>query len=398
MVMRWHYVGYILLISFVGLISFKTYNYFFDTTKPLLLLRGIESSLYYAGDMQCSVASSKSGEISIWLDEQPLVSQFNIKGGQHAHSFTIPTKPIANGKHTLRVAITDGTYHKNGAEENRIFYVDNIPLQAALVKTDNEYKVFQGRTLHVQFQVNKDIQEAKITALSNTYDCFPESKNSSIYEAFIPVTCEENPNEYLFSIAITDKVGTAMRLDNKFQVVMFPFKKQHLLVTDEKVQEEAALGKDSQQFELLLQKLTQDSRKEKLWKGTFCAPIEVQRVSTEFGTIRTTQHKGRYAHKGIDVLNLPRSVVWAPQDGLVVLKERFAMSGNTVIIDHGHGVLSMFFHLDDFATITVGQFIAKGNPLGTIGKTGYASGYHLHWEMRVNNIAVDPMQWTKTMF
>ncbi len=398
MIMRWHYVGYLLLVGFVSLISWKTYLYFFDTTKPTLLLRGIESSQYYAGDMQCSVASSKNGEISIWLDEQPLVSQFTIKGGQHGHSFTIPTKTIANGKHNLRVAITDSSYHRNGAEENRMFYVDNIPLQAALIKTDNEYKVFQGRTLHVQFQVNKEIQEAKITALSNAYECFPESKNSSIYEAFIPVACEENPNEYLFSVMITDKVGATMRLDNKFQIVMFPFKKQHLLVTDEKVKEEAALGKDSQQFEELLQKLTQSSPKEKLWKGAFCAPIEVQRISTEFGTVRTTQHKGRYSHKGVDLLNLPRSVVWAPQDGVVVLKDRFAMNGNTVIIDHGHGILSMFFHLEDFANIQIGQFIAKGNPLGTIGKTGYASGYHLHWEMRVNNIAIDPMQWTKTIF
>ncbi len=74
------------------------------------------------------------------------------------------------------------------------------------------------------------------------------------------------------------------------------------------------------------------------------------------------------------------------------------MSGNTIIIDHGHGVLSMFFHLEDFANINQGQFIAKGNPLGTLGKTGYASGYHLHWEMRINNISVDPMQWTKTIF
>jgi murein DD-endopeptidase MepM/ murein hydrolase activator NlpD len=58
----------------------------------------------------------------------------------------------------------------------------------------------------------------------------------------------------------------------------------------------------------------------------------------------------------------------------------------------------MFFHLDDFAPINVGDKVAKGRPLGYLGKTGYASGYHLHWEMRINNIPVDPMQWTNSTF
>ena len=140
------------------------------------------------------------------------------------------------------------------------------------------------------------------------------------------------------------------------------------------------------------------SQPEKLWRGAFCTPIDIQQVTCEFGAVRTTQEKGRYMHKALDVYNAPRSVVWAPQDGVVVLKDRYADAGNTVVIDHGYGVLSLFYHLEDFAKVEIGQKVAKGNPIGTIGKTGYATGYHLHWEMRVNNIAVDPMQWTKQNF
>jgi murein DD-endopeptidase MepM/ murein hydrolase activator NlpD len=115
-------------------------------------------------------------------------------------------------------------------------------------------------------------------------------------------------------------------------------------------------------------------------------------------SVRTTQEKGRYVHKAVDVINMPKSVVWSTQDGVVVVKQRFVNSGNTVIVDHGWGVFSLFFHLDNFADINVGKKIAKGNPIGTLGKTGYATGYHLHWEMRVNNIPVDPLQWTKSNF
>ena len=104
-------------------------------------------------------------------------------------------------------------------------------MQAVFVKTGAPHKVFQGRTLHVQFQVNKEIKDAHINTLSRTFECFPESKNSKVYECFIPIECEEQPNEYLFSVDIEDKVGNALHLDNKFQVVVFPFKKEVITVT-----------------------------------------------------------------------------------------------------------------------------------------------------------------------
>ncbi len=189
-----------------------------------------------------------------------------------------------------------------------------------------------------------------------------------------------------------------MRLDSTFQVVKYPFKTQILHVSDEKVKEEQDLGPARKVFEDTIAQLSEQSPAEKLWRGEFCTPIDIQRITTDFGTVRTTQHKGRYAHKALDVVNAPRTVIWASQDGRVVLKDRFSDSGNTVIVDHGCGILSMYFHLEEFAPISVGDMIAKGNPVGTLGKTGYAKGYHLHWEMRINNIPVDPLQWTQPSF
>lgn len=398
MIFKMRTMAYLLLFFFAGFLCFKTYTYFFDRIAPHIVLHGLQEERWYNGEMQCAVAASKAGEISLWLDDQPLVNQFSISAGEKGHEFIIPTKTLSNGTHMFKAQITDRTYCKNQSKLEYLFGVDNVPLQAALLKSESEYKVFQGRTLHVQFQVNKEIKDATIAALSQTYRCFPESKNSAVYEAFIPITCEENPNEYLFSVDVTDQVGNTMRLDNKFQVVLFPFKKHSLQVSSEKVKEEEELGKNNKVLEEQFERLTDNSPHEKLWKGPFCTPIEVQRVSTEFGTVRTTQYKGRYAHKALDILNLPKSVVWAPQDGILVTKDRFTDTGNTIIIDHGLGVLSMLCHLDNFAAIEVGDKLAKGNPIGTIGKTGYASGYHLHWEMRLANVAIDPMQWTKPVF
>ncbi|MCX5922918.1 MAG: M23 family metallopeptidase [Candidatus Dependentiae bacterium] len=389
----------VLVVCITGWISLSAYNYFFDTRIPEVVLSGLNDDDYYSGDAQCGVASNKRGEISVWLDEKPLINRFRVSSVNQEQPFTIPTKTISNGKHTLKVEFVDKTYRKNKVVLDRAFNVDNTPLQAAFVRADSEYKVFQGRTLHVQFQVNKEIKKAHIATLSNTYPCFPESKGSSIYESYIPITCEENPSEYLFTACITDHVGNALNLENKFQVVMYPFKKQIIEISPEKIQQERQEATDSNaKFDEILETLAQQSPQEKLWKGAFCNPIDIAKVTCEFGTVRTTQHKGRYAHKALDLINKPKSVVWSSQDGVVALKDRYEASGNTVIVDHGFGVLSMYYHLENFANIKVGDKIAKGNPVGTIGKTGYATGYHLHWEMRVNNVPVDPAQWTHQTF
>ncbi|HXW86166.1 MAG TPA: M23 family metallopeptidase, partial [Candidatus Bathyarchaeia archaeon] len=378
--------------------GFHLYTYFFDTTNPFLVIHGIESQGYYAGDVACCISSSKTGELSLMLDNTALADKFSISTRNHEYVFTIPTGALSHGKHILKARICDSCFGKNTTELTRDFYVDNTPLQAALIKSEPIYKIFQGRTLHLQLQTNKPIAHATVELLSHTYTFFPESKNSLVYEAFIPITCEEKPNEYLFTAHVTDHVGNSATLENKFQVVLYPFKKQNLQVSAEKMEEEEKLGHDVKHFEECIETITRQSPAEKLWHGSFCTPIDVERVSCEFGTIRTTQKKGRYAHKALDVLNAPRSVVWASQDGIIALKERFAFSGNTVVIDHGYGLLSLYCHLEDFAHIAVGEKIAKGSPLGTLGKTGYASGYHLHWEMRLANIAIDPMQWTRETF
>jgi len=283
-------VSLIFVISWSGL---KTYNYFFDTRMPTLQLAGLQKGEYYCADIQCLISADKTGEIAAWLDNKPLLSKFQINSAQQETPFSIPTRTISNGKHTIRISLIDRTFKKNKAIIEREFYVDNIPLQAAFIQPETAYKVLQGRTLHLQFQVNKKIKEAKALALSNEYPCFPESKNSSIYETFIPIPCEETANEYLVSMEIQDQVGNKINLENKFQVVAYPFKKSTLHVDAKKVQEEKEAGKDTAEFEKLLEQLDAQSPKQKLWRGAFCTPIDIIRTTCEFGTIPFVQHKRR---------------------------------------------------------------------------------------------------------
>ena len=359
----------------------------------------MSDNAYYNGDVVCSIACNKSGEISVWLDDQPLTRAYEGIKRNREYPFTIPTQTLSNGKHVLRVEFTDRSYHKNKVSRAVPFYVDNLPLQAALVAAESDYKVLQGRTLHVQFQTNKEIESAYVSALANKYVCFPEAKNSLIYECFIPISCEESPNEYLFSVEITDKVGNTITLDNKFQVVLYPFKKETLHVSAEKLKEEKEKGDDQQVLENCFGK---NCRRLRLMKNYGMEPFVCRLITAVLPVsmeLFVQRKSGVAICTELSTLSMHRVVSSGlPQNGVVAHIGRYVNSGNTVIIDHGWGILSLFFHLENFTDIKVGQKIAQGNPIGTIGKTGYATGYHLHWEMRINNAPVDPIQWTKQNF
>jgi murein DD-endopeptidase MepM/ murein hydrolase activator NlpD len=391
---------FMLLASILSFGGWRSYLYFFDSAIPTFTLEGIKEEGCYAGDISCTIHGQdryKVAAVSLLLDGKTLARRHRVGKRKFNHTFELPAHTMADGPHELEVKVHDGTFSGHTASKTYHFVTDNKPMQASFI-SQADTRVFQGRTLHVQFQVNKQVKKAVISAFSQEYACFPESRNARVYEAFIPIACEEQPNEYLLSLQIEDCVGNDVRLENKFQVVAFPFKKCHIKLNQQKVEHEHEVGRPQREFEDEMQRVSDESPKIKMWRGRFFAPVTIKAVTTPFGEIRTSQQKGLYVHKAVDVVDAPRSVVWAPQDGIVVIKDRFAQTGNTVVIDHGWGITSSLCHFEEFADINIGDKVKRGNPLGTLGKTGYATGYHLHWECRVNNVQVDPLQWTKAAF
>ncbi len=386
------------LLFITLLAGWKGYNYFFDVRVPVIQVTGIADGCWYSGDILGSLVSDKAVTVEVTIDGKVLAVNNGRLKRHRKYPLVIPSQTLKNGAHKLSVTLIDSQYHRNKTTDERVFFVDNMPLHVALMQEGNDTKVLQGRTLHVQFQSTKELAHAEVKVLGQTFPCHQESKNALIYECFIPVACEAAPNEHSCNILVADHVGNTCSLGHTFQIVMFPFKKQSLHVSAEKVQEEKEKGAGQSTLDELLVTLATQSPREKLWHGSFCLPMESPRITCEFGTVRTTQEKGRYIHRALDLANTPRSIVWATQDGVIAHIGRYASSGNTVVVDHGCGLLSLFYHLDTIADLNVTQKIAKGNPLGTVGKTGYATGYHLHWEMRIHNISVDPMQWVKDSF
>ena len=394
---------YILLLSTLlvtGYIARRVHLYYFDQTAPQVTVIGFENDKGYAGDITGSIKGSspyKIASISMWLDDNVIHKEFKINRRHIDHPISIPVNTIPDGAHHLKFEITDGTKHQNKTCIERNFYTDNVKeLKASLTPCSSSQKVQQGRCLYLQIQTNKQIKLAQATVLENSYNFFAEKKHASIYEVMIPIDCEQEAGEYPVSIEVTDRLDNKVTLESTFQVLPVAFKRKVLNIGGDKLHAELEFTPlQEQDLEKALEKCSMQSLPEKYWSGPFDIPLVMKGITTEFGVIRTSQERGRRVHKALDLISDLRSVIWASANGIVVIKDRFTHSGNTVVIDHGCGILSLYYHLHDFAEINVGQRVKKGNPLGRMGKTGYAGGDHLHWEIRVNNIAVDPMQWTQ---
>jgi len=117
--------------------------------------------------------------------------------------------------------------------------------------------------------------------------------------------------------------------------------------------------------------------------------------SDPFGSRRTYGGGGSVsAHAGEDFSATTGTPVYAPAAGTVLLAEKLLVRGNAVILDHGEGVVTGYWHLDELA-VERGERVEAGQVLGAVGTTGLSTGAHLHWELRIRGVAVDPMQWVE---
>jgi murein DD-endopeptidase MepM/ murein hydrolase activator NlpD len=96
----------------------------------------------------------------------------------------------------------------------------------------------------------------------------------------------------------------------------------------------------------------------------------------------------------VDVTADEGEPVRAPNDGVVVLVDSQFYSGNSVVLDHGQGIYSMFFHLSKI-NVRHGQAVMKGDVIAEVGSTGRSTGAHLHWGVRVQGARVDPLRLIK---
>jgi murein DD-endopeptidase MepM/ murein hydrolase activator NlpD len=144
-----------------------------------------------------------------------------------------------------------------------------------------------------------------------------------------------------------------------------------------------------------LVELARGSAPEFLWSEPFISLPNAQ-VMSSFADRRTYLHAGRpvdeQTHLGYDLASVARAPVPAANRGVVVMARYFGIYGNAVVLDHGHGLMSLYAHLSSFQVVE-GQQVERGAVLGRTGATGLAGGDHLHYTTLVRGLPVNPTQW-----
>jgi murein DD-endopeptidase MepM/ murein hydrolase activator NlpD len=113
-------------------------------------------------------------------------------------------------------------------------------------------------------------------------------------------------------------------------------------------------------------------------------------ISSPFGLKRFFNDQARRPHSGIDIAAARGSDIIAPAAGEIILTGNFFFNGNSIFIDHGQGLITMYCHMDSLES-HVGDKVNAGDIIGTIGSTGRATGPHLHWTVSLNNSRVEPL-------
>ena len=144
-----------------------------------------------------------------------------------------------------------------------------------------------------------------------------------------------------------------------------------------------------------LAELSAKSQHRFLWSKAF-QQLGSSQVEASFADRRTYTYKGREIdrqdHLGYDLATTSGAPVSAANDGVVVKAEYFGIYGNTIVLDHGYGLLSLYGHLSNM-TVNEGDTVKRGQEIGRTGATGLAGGDHLHYSMILQATQVDPKEW-----
>ena len=174
----------------------------------------------------------------------------------------------------------------------------------------------------------------------------------------------------------------------EFEIADHAYREQHLTVapgfvslSDENL---ARVGRDRKIIDAALNNWRDTS----LDGVTLQIPVDGPR-SSSFGTRRFFNDQPRSPHSGMDIAANEGTTIIAPRDGVVAATGDFYFNGNTVIVDHGQGYITMYCHLSEIG-VAQGQTVTMGESLGAVGATGRVTGAHLHFGTYLNGNAVDP--------
>lgn len=354
------------------------------------------------------------------------------------HTFTIAMAPKELGLREdgvrLTAAVFDGSFWSNGAESqfsSRVIY--SKPRVEVLT---SQHNVVQGGAGLVFYRVlSGEIRESGIRIGEREFVGFPASalgnefkSDPKVHFAFfaVPENFKSPPEKMVifardvgnneavapmyFRVRTVSLRSANIKLSKPFLLEKVPDLLPKLYSESKQEQSIDPTTNDDKALATAFRMINEDLRKlneqriraavkssarERLWTGVFSRSVQGSPTSS-YGEQRTYTLDGREVsrstHDGIDLAAVANTVITASNNGFVVFADDLGIYGNTVILDHGLGLSSLYGHLSSIA-VSVGDRVNQGDQLGRSGMTGLAGGDHLHFELRIQGDPVTPIEW-----
>ena len=319
-----------------------------------------------------------------------------------------PLTPIKNDQTLLETAIRTGTSPWKLIEHNQLAAAWDILLGETLFDLKEEAQdqpnplfiqsislnnlpVIQGETLQIAVLAESAV-ELTGTFADRELNFFSDDEEN--YFSFHGIHALTEPGPYPLQITAGLYDGTTQQIYQLVLVEEGGYGNEWVNVPEEYLDETVIIEEDAY-LEPILNRVSP----ERHWQGQFQYPVDEPCVNSSFGQRRDYNNGGLYFyHTGMDFGVCAQNLnIYAPADGEVVLAEELTIKGKAVLIDHGWGVLSGYWHLSEF-NVQTGDFIKTGDLIGQIGNTGRSAGPHLHFEMDVTGTPVNPRTWLEQEF
>ncbi len=405
----------------------------FEGEKPEISIDLEKSVLGASTKISGTVRDGRSGVRKIWAglikdgSEKVLLEKEPAEeGGREAaekpvsFSFTINTKELGlkDGSAVLRMGAWDNSWRGWGKGnhayfEKEISFDTHPPDISVLTRRHN---ISQGGSGLVVYSLSEDCRKSGVYAGK---EFFPGHsgyfQDDSIFISFFALGWDKDSSTRLYVQAV-DEAGNTSKKGFYYHIRQKRFKKEVLRISDSflemKIPEFESymdINEDTSMIEKFLYvnrrmrrennhailSCGEETGKELYWHGRFIRfPNSARRAN--FADQRVYSYKGeavdRAVHMGIDLASVQHAEIPAANAGKVMAAREIGIYGNTVCIDHGYGLFSVYSHLSSIA-VDEGSMVSKGQIIGNTGSTGFACGDHLHFGMFIDHVYVNPVEW-----
>jgi len=249
----------------------------------------------------------------------------------------------------------------------------------------------QGSLLLAEISGAKPAQEFLAEWDGRPIPLWRETPGSPTLRALLGVDLEKPAGRYDWKISWSSTDGKPLTCSLPVTVRTGKFPTERLTVEKQFVQPDPEQQKRAEEDQKKMKAIYDTVTPEVLWKGKFVVPLKGVTTGGNFGRRRVLNGEARSPHAGVDFPAAAGTPVYAAQSGKVVLAENLYYSGNTVVIDHGFGIYTLYAHLSEIG-VHAGDPVEASAEIGKVGATGRVTGPHLHWGLTIDHARVNALQ------